>query len=61
MKVLDFGLAKLSEDKVPGPNDATRALIKTGAGVVMGAAQYMSPEQARGWKLTRYGHLQPGL
>jgi eukaryotic-like serine/threonine-protein kinase len=48
VKVLDFGLAKLAEDKATGPDDPTRALVKTGAGVVMGTAQYMSPEQARG-------------
>ena len=48
VKVLDFGLAKLSHDKVPMPDDPTRPLIKTGAGMVMGTAQYMSPEQARG-------------
>jgi serine/threonine protein kinase/Tol biopolymer transport system component len=48
VKVLDFGLAKLSENKATSPEDPTRALIKTGAGVVMGTAQYMSPEQARG-------------
>jgi serine/threonine protein kinase len=48
VKVLDFGLAKLAEDRVPGPDDPTRPLIKTDAGVVMGTAQYMSPEQARG-------------
>jgi eukaryotic-like serine/threonine-protein kinase len=48
VKVLDFGLAKLTEDKTTGPDDPTRALVKTGAGVVMGTAQYMSPEQARG-------------
>jgi len=48
VKVLDFGLAKLTEDKATGPDDPTRALVKTGAGVVMGTAQYMSPEQARG-------------
>jgi eukaryotic-like serine/threonine-protein kinase len=48
VKVLDFGLAKLLENRAAGSEDATRALIKTSAGVVMGTAQYMSPEQARG-------------
>ena len=55
VKVLDFGLAKLvSED---GPLDATRAstptLAATGAGVVLGTAAYMSPEQARGQPVDR--------
>jgi eukaryotic-like serine/threonine-protein kinase len=48
VKVLDFGLAKLAEDRTQGPNDPTQPLVKTGSGVVMGTAQYMSPEQARG-------------
>jgi serine/threonine protein kinase len=48
VKVLDFGLAKLTETKEAGPDDSTRALIKTSAGVVIGTVAYMSPEQARG-------------
>ena len=50
VKVLDFGLAKLTEQR-SGPVDQeaeTRANIKTDPGVVMGTVQYMSPEQARG-------------
>ncbi len=50
-KVLDFGLAKLTE-RLPSdsvdPEALTRAAIKTDPGVVMGTAIYMSPEQARG-------------
>ena len=46
-KVLDFGLAKLSE-QTTGPEDATRVQVNTNPGVVMGTALYMSPEQARG-------------
>src|SRR5437867_5917138 len=52
VKVLDFGLAKLTEGSLSEDetdNEAvTRALVQTDAGVVMGTSQYMSPEQARG-------------
>lgn len=48
VKVLDFGLAKLTEQREAGPEDATRDLVKTSAGVLMGTVAYMSPEQARG-------------
>ena len=52
LKVLDFGLAKLTEASVSeGEADTeavTRALVQTDAGVVLGTSQYMSPEQARG-------------
>jgi len=51
VKVLDFGLAKLTETVDRSPLDAeaaTRVLVQTDAGVVMGTSHYMSPEQARG-------------
>jgi serine/threonine protein kinase len=51
VKVLDFGLAKLTEtiDRSPSDGEAsTRVLVHTDAGVVMGTSHYMSPEQARG-------------
>lgn len=52
VKVLDFGLAKLSEQtqsSVFVDSEAPTSInIKTEPGVVMGTAVYMSPEQARG-------------
>jgi serine/threonine-protein kinase len=52
VKVLDFGLAKLSETANSGQTfdaeAATKLLVQTEPGVVMGTAAYMSPEQARG-------------
>jgi serine/threonine protein kinase len=53
VKVLDFGLAKLTQIQSgrSGPEDSTRALVKTRTGVVMGTFAYMSPEQARGLSL----------
>ncbi|MBX7171662.1 MAG: protein kinase [Pyrinomonadaceae bacterium] len=51
-KVLDFGLAKLTEQKPTDESidleDTTKGLIKTNPGMVMGTVSYMSPEQARG-------------
>jgi serine/threonine protein kinase len=51
VKVLDFGLAKLCEP-VPGnqnpESSPTLALDATRAGIILGSAAYMSPEQARG-------------
>jgi serine/threonine protein kinase/Flp pilus assembly protein TadD len=48
VKVLDFGLAKLTELNDSGNEEETRKLVKTNPGVVMGTVTYMSPEQARG-------------
>jgi serine/threonine protein kinase/Tfp pilus assembly protein PilF len=51
IKVLDFGLAKLTRQTHPvgsGSEDPTRELNTTNPGSIMGTASYMSPEQARG-------------
>jgi eukaryotic-like serine/threonine-protein kinase len=50
VKVLDFGLAKLVQQEAHelDSEGITKALLKTTPGVLMGTAQYMSPEQARG-------------
>lgn len=50
VKILDFGLAKIFEttSKIAEPEDATQIKLVTKAGVVMGTAEYMSPEQILG-------------
>jgi len=46
VKILDFGLAKLSEETSNG--GAQSETLKTQTGMVMGTVNYMSPEQLRG-------------
>src|SRR5258705_3131525 len=48
IKVLDFGLAKLTELETSDVAATPGARVKTDTGVVMGTSGYMSPEQARG-------------
>ncbi len=50
VKILDFGIAKLTEQPAQGFSEESTTLIgaQTEAGVVMGTVGYMSPEQARG-------------
>ncbi len=47
VKVLDFGIAKIKSNE--GEEDS--GAPKTGTGVVMGTTDYMSPEQAQGFRL----------
>jgi eukaryotic-like serine/threonine-protein kinase len=51
VKVLDFGLAKLSEtvsNVISNSDMQTQMLVKTNPGAVLGTTSYMSPEQAKG-------------
>ena len=51
VKVLDFGLAKLTDDPqttTSGSEEVTLQKLNTEPGVVLGTSAYMSPEQARG-------------
>src|SRR5205814_1265640 len=52
-KVLDFGIAKLTEQRLASDDDTgeTTAVLQTRLGLVLGTAHYMSPEQARGQKV----------
>jgi tetratricopeptide (TPR) repeat protein len=50
VKVLDFGVAKLSEHTPDHELDEARStLLTTEPGVIMGTPNYMSPEQVRGY------------
>jgi serine/threonine protein kinase len=53
VKVLDFGLAKLVERQPPlvDSQAPTQPQFNTSPGLVIGTAQYMSPEQARGLRV----------
>jgi Tol biopolymer transport system component len=51
VKILDFGLAKLAPNARGGKNESdglTMTSLPTEAGMVMGTAGYMAPEQVRG-------------
>src|SRR6266403_5462933 len=53
IKVVDFGLAKLTEPPTANVDSEapTLATVDTKMGAVIGTVQYMSPEQARGLKV----------
>src|SRR5579863_3867261 len=56
VKVLDFGLAKVapaSAGESDGSNSPTLTIGATEAGMILGTAGYMSPEQARGKKVDK--------
>jgi serine/threonine protein kinase len=61
VKVLDFGLAKLSAMQAgasANPSDSpTLTIAATQAGVLLGTAAYMSPEQARGEPVDKRGDV----
>ena len=48
VKILDFGMAKLTQPQSSSQNDAPTLTEGTEAGVVMGTVGYMAPEQVRG-------------
>ena len=50
VKVLDFGLAKAAEGAHPD-------LLESRAGVILGTASYMSPEQSRGHSVDKRGDI----
>jgi eukaryotic-like serine/threonine-protein kinase len=48
LKILDFGLAKLTRAESPDAESTLASFSLTEAGIVLGTAGYMSPEQVRG-------------
>jgi hypothetical protein len=56
VKVLDFGIAKLTEHH----DVETTAVLQTRPGLVLGTAHYMSPEQTRGQKVDARSDIWSG-
>jgi serine/threonine protein kinase/Tol biopolymer transport system component len=48
VKILDFGLAKLTRPETSDSGDTVTQQVGTDTGIVMGTVGYMSPEQVRG-------------
>ena len=64
VKVLDFGLARaFAEDTPEADSSLSPTLTRDGtrAGVILGTAAYMSPEQARGRKLDKRSDFSGGV
>jgi hypothetical protein len=61
VKILDFGLAKPTEPAPGGNSELTRSPTLTAqmtqAGVILGTAAYMSPEQARGLEVGKQADI----
>ncbi|MCI0487849.1 MAG: protein kinase [Blastocatellia bacterium] len=57
VKVLDFGLVKLTERGLPERESGSSDLDKTNPGIVLGTVAYMSPEQAEGLEVDHRSDL----